>query len=795
MIYRKQICRTAFCAAGLWLGLTALASEQTIENGLLRVTVDDANGRFAIQSLHHGKASGSPVAEGVLCPLAGQAATTTIIPLFDPDWGEGKAIVLDLPGSARSTVYLYPAIPFVFFNAELHNADIAPRTENQVQLVKFTVDLGKPATDLKALGTGGLTKVDGHPGSYAYLAIADPATRRGLVTAWLTHDRGSGVVFSGIAAGKPTVTAQIDYGRLRLERFSTTITETVAIGAFEDARLGLEAWADAVAKRYGIKLKPQPAGYCTWYSDKHGGASDERAILELAAFAAKELTPYGFNFVQIDDQWQDGLRPAGTRGNGPAKNFTQVRPNGPYKNGMKPVADRISALGLTAGIWFMPFAGDHKQAWFLKHQDWFVKNDLGEAYEVPWGGTSLDLTHPEVQKYLTEMVSRIHGWGYRYFKMDGLYTGLACQPRYVNEAYAKDEFGDAVLKDPAITNVEAYRNGLKLVRQAAGPDTFFLGCCVAQNMRSLGASFGLVDAMRIGADNSARWGRAAEGCLLAGPISGSNRWFLHGRIWYNDPDPLYLRNSLPFNQARLICSWIGVTGQLAANSDWLPDVAPERLNLFKRIIPAHGLAARPVDCLDTDLPTLWTATDARLGSPRHLIGCFNWEDKPTSMAEPLERLGLNPRKTWLACEFWSGACRQITNGKLDQPMPARDAAVLALRELGPTPQLLGTNRHVSQGTIDVIAESWSYGKKQWLWCIPATDQAQGVLSGRSRVIANDPYELRIALATTGGDWTIDQAACTGGKAEIKEQKNGFARIAITPAATGEIAWSVSCKRP
>ena len=79
---------------------------------------------------------------------------------------------------------------------------------------------------------------------------------------------------------------------------------------------------------YKIKLRPQVAGYCTWYDDKHSGAGDEKSFVELATFVAKELKPYGFSVVQIDDGWQDG----GVF-NGPARGFDRVRPDGPYRRG------------------------------------------------------------------------------------------------------------------------------------------------------------------------------------------------------------------------------------------------------------------------------------------------------------------------------------------------------------------------------------------------------------------------------------------------------------------------------
>lgn len=53
----------------------------------------------------------------------------------------------------------------------------------------------------------------------------------------------------------------------------------------------------------------------------------------------------------------------------------------------------------------------------------------------------------------------------------------------------------------------------------SGEEVFILGCNVSQNMRTLGASFGLVDAMRIGPDNGPSWE-----ALKRGPWHGTNRY-------------------------------------------------------------------------------------------------------------------------------------------------------------------------------------------------------------------------------------------------------------------------------
>ena len=147
--------------------------------------------------------------------------------------------------------------------------------------------------------------------------------------------------------------------------------------------------------------------------------------------------------------------------------------------------------------------------------------------------------------------------------MDGLWTGSGVRPQYVNLGLQRRPHGRRRVPRSEKTNIEAFRSGLKLVREAAGPDVFLLGCCAPQNMRSYGGAFGLVDAMRVGPDNNGRNWHS----MLTGPRIASRHYHLNGRIWYNDPDVVYVRDSLTLDQARANASWVNITGQLFMASD------------------------------------------------------------------------------------------------------------------------------------------------------------------------------------------------------------------------------------
>lgn len=752
----------AIICASLSSAASLAAEEVSIDNETLRVTFNVPKSSFTVQSKLSGKVF---VTNGTLGGSGGAAKSSAIT---DPKFGQGSQITISYPSGNRDEIRLFPRLPFVLFRSTLHNGGTEPTVTNHLPTIDAKLDLDQLVEDLRVLGTGGLSWLATNPGSYAYLAVVDPNTRDGVVGGWITHDRGSGVVFSPVKGPNAHIQAQIDYGRLRIKPGQDAQTETFALGWFHDARLGLEAYADAIAKVYSIKLPPQPAGYCTWYADKHGRACDEKHLAELSAFAAKHLKPFGFDFVQIDDHWQ-----AGVSKNGPKRNFTTHDPKGPYPGGMKATADNIERLGLTPGIWFMPFAGTSYDPFFKDHQDWFAQKD-GKPFETAWGGTCLDMTQPGAREHLRGVVDRIaHQWGYKIFKMDGLWTGTATKQIYVNNGYKDDQIGEAVLHDPDKTQIEAFRDGLKLVRQTAGPDVFLLGCCVSQNMRSFGGSFGLLDAMRIGPDTGA--GRI-------GAPHGSRNYFLQGRVWQNDPDCVSVRAKTALGQARMNASWTAISGQLFYNSDWIPDLPPERLDILKRTMPAHGLPARPVDLFEHDPARIWLLSDTRRQPRRDVVALYNWDQKrPAKISCPVERIGLPAAEKYVAFDFWANKFIEPVSETLTLELPPASCRVLAVRPLVEHPQLLSTSRHVTQGIVDVLEEKW--------------DAAEKTLSSVSHVVGDDPYELRISVRTGKHPMpareirvSVDDSAA-GVKAEMK-QDGPELRAVLTSPISRQVRWKV-----
>jgi hypothetical protein len=385
------------------------------------------------------------------------------------------------------------------------------------------------------------------------------------------------------------------------------------------------------------------------------------------------------------------------------------------------------------------------------------------------------MTNPAARDYLKGIVNNIvHNWGFNYLKMDGFCTGLGAKQIYINSDYNDDNWGEAVLHDPSKTYIEAFRSGIQLVRDTAGPGVFLLGCNTAQNMRVYGASFGMIDAMRIGPDNAGTWKDWSD----ASPLYGSRNYFLNGRVWYNDPDPCYVRTALSLDEARTAASWTSISGQLYTNSDWLPDLPPERLDIIKRTIAPHGKTARPVDFLENDPPRIWQVIDDKGPVRRDVVALFNWSDKEAAIDVPLAKLDLPKADKYAAFDFWGSAFLPDVTDTISATLPPHACKIIALRPITDFPVVLSSSAHVTQGMTDILEEHW--------------DPATHTLSGKSRVIACDPYELRLATSDPNQHWKIFQAGLNdfhspnGVTIDTSTDKNHRARF--TAAQNGIVSW-------
>jgi alpha-galactosidase len=361
----------------------------------------------------------------------------------------------------------------------------------------------------------------------------------------------------------------------------------MAVGEGQPATL-LEAWASALGAAAQARTRaPYQVGWCSWYHYFHSVTEvDIKANLALAG-------DWPFDVFQLDDGYQAAIG-------------DWLTTNERFPTSLDDLAAHITAAGRTPGIWLAPFLASPFSRVAAEHPDWMAVHapsgtPLVGSFNEPWGGAvhTLDTTNPEVLQRIEDVARALVGAGYPYLKLDFTYAPS------LPGGYA----------DPSRTPAQRVRAGFEAVRRGAGEEAFLLGCGAP-----LGASVGLVDAMRIGPD-VAPWWHLPEGTgRAAGHESGEpstlNAWrntlsrsFMHRRLWLNDPDCLMLRTDHTQLDAEQVRAWalaVGVSGGLALVSDDLSLLCPDSRRLLDEVVElgrqsdseASGVDGRPARCLD-----------------------------------------------------------------------------------------------------------------------------------------------------------------------------------------------------
>ncbi|MBL0923560.1 MAG: alpha-galactosidase [Sphingomonadaceae bacterium] len=146
--------------------------------------------------------------------------------------------------------------------------------------------------------------------------------------------------------------------------------------------------------RPAMRAKPRPVHYNTWeavYFDHDTGK-----LKEIATRAAA----LGVERFVLDDGW------FGARRNDLAGLGDWYVSDAVYPQGLKPLVDHVTGLGMEFGIWFEPEMVNPDSDLYRAHPDWALK--IEGVGQVPFRTQYvLDISRPDVAEYLFERIDAI----------------------------------------------------------------------------------------------------------------------------------------------------------------------------------------------------------------------------------------------------------------------------------------------------------------------------------------------------------------------------------------------------
>ncbi|MCF7976215.1 MAG: NPCBM/NEW2 domain-containing protein [Phycisphaerae bacterium] len=550
---------------------------------------------------------------------------------------------------------------------------------------------------------------------------------------------------------------------------------------------------------YSVR-KDSISGWCSWWAYmRNCRQSHVDAVMKV--WNENNLGDYGYRFIQLDDVYQGG-KDAGRQlpPEMRIKSYIGGRPDtwlewkrDKFPSGMTGYVESVETSGFAPALWVGCFFTDKETA--DTHPDWFVQGQDGKPFVGNWVTYVVDATNPDAADALIRPTFRgLKHAGFEYIKIDQLrhmlYDNLNHNHDYMIKTGKRPD--------------DIFRAYLRIAREELGEDCFVLSCWGV-----LPESIGLADACRIGGDGY-------------GPVTLQqyNSW--NGIVWRNDPDhcdvsprkaaqgegnvlqrkdveaidnDTLIRPALAsmagamlmlsdkvevYEDARNLVGARRSAPVLFSVPGQLYDFDPKKTDSVKIIDRALAKGGTAPGAIDGDqfgeVCPFWLNEFNMPFEHWYVLHRLNWTGKDPVSADPVTLtfgdLGLDPAKAYLVYEFWSntmlGVLRDgVSLGRLE-PMGLES---LAIRETLGRPQLVSTNRHLSQGAAEIEKMVWQ----------------DNTLVGRSQVIVDDPYVLTVYVSP---GYVFKAATVNGQKAETTLDGRTL-KVSYRPEETASVGWEIS----
>ena len=512
-----------------------------------------------------------------------------------------------------------------------------------------------------------------------------------------------------------------DFAGLTLAAGESVETERLMVQVGVDPLASLEAWGDRVAEVYQPPIWPKtPAGWVGWaWVDGFNVELHESVVLRNVEAIRRRLPGHDLEYVWVSiGNLKDGLP-----GNWLDWN-TDLFPHG-VEYLVEELAKRGFKLGFWMGAFWMcdvisPRVEELGEAFLTKDGEPMLVNrrwSYGAAGRLPKeqrpNMIALDPTHPKTHAFLREVLSTYYRWGIRYYMIDFLHA--------VSDSTPGDFLADSYHDQTLIRGAQTYRTGLKVVREAAGEDTYLLSSSgpTYQNV-------GFMDACRVGNDygegralnpesyfypatfviNSASFWtshRAATDAMAAG-------YFTHRKLYLADSGNLLtVDKPISVGEAQISATLFGINGGPMMLGDDIDRIADERLALIKQCLPRLPECARPIDLFDCPEPDYVKTFHLRVErdwDQWDVVAIFNYGQEALRQRIEPERLGLEAEGAYEVWDFWNERYEGVRSGAFEVWVAPNSAKVLRLSRKREHPWVISTDMHVRQGQAEVEACRW-----------------------------------------------------------------------------------------
>nr|WP_299381131.1 hypothetical protein [Allomuricauda sp.] len=346
----------------------------------------------------------------------------------------------------------------------------------------------------------------------------------------------------------------------------------------------------------------------------------------------------------------------------------------------------------------------------LAHPDWMLNDDISLIYE-DYGHTRpvirYDFTNPEFQQYTLSMWKRLRKDGVVGVKFDYPETSWAWYGGFDDKSY---------------TTVSAYRKGFELCREGLGADAFIheriIGGKVHESVPRTDCTAGIVDLQRVWWDASHFEPEMASKMGL--------RWYKQGIVYRYYPDGksfIYHGEALKQKDRRTFLTLVGLLSGRIEMGTSFESMTKEMVQDLSRLFPVlpNGKSFRPVDMLlGKKHPEVYAYTVNEKWKQVILINNDREKElkRPNvtkTISAPLAgdqadtgSLGMDVSKKYHVFDFWNQKPMGIIKGDevFAVNLAPGEAQVYAIREVKNHPQILGTDRHIMCGMMELEDVKW-----------------------------------------------------------------------------------------